>query len=859
MTIVILTNDYIGDHSALPPALAPVLSSNSEILKLYEKADSFEEALTLLLQLNARVTSIVAFLGDINTPLQLWLAAKHVFPQVEFWCQQTSSQWLALHSKHAESTAIVEPAAPPPPQKIPHETLEKLYRAFAWASSDAERSLIQLKEQFAGQPEQQQLAEKMAKQGKHAHQLEQALRAKLQTGEDDDSIQAWLQKLDKQPKRILKHLNITLDKIKLHQQKQRQKWAQRSSFQLSLPQYQLEKTLHRHNLRALAPAAQWQILIDETGTTFDQSAAELTPADHQLGRVVALVLGDHVSLPPLTAPTHAVDLSYSAIETLIATMMASDCGVFGATVHNLASYSWIGAIAKLTRWVLLMLPIQGETRVKVAIEQREPYVKSDQLKAYAETLEHELRQLAPERFAGLHLSIDIMQKNHPYNGYVDAIANLWGSPDETKRKMLARTMWREHCLLQSVELGCIEQFYHRVSLQEEPTPDDWYQLCSYADQEAESSILHVLSEKLRHYTEQHPALWQRYLHEVQHRLHNKLYTPNSLRLALNWLSRCQGQQLPPTMLLLQGSLQIAAANHLGRCDVAQAQQVLQLANQLRDEIPSDACEAVLRVAISATHMMDFQSAVPYLQKWLAQPVAVPGLLNVGKLQSVCGLLSAFRGEYPIAEHHFTAAIDTFAKLSDPQQRLREQQQSKTYQAIAWLDAEDPRATSAVQQLLTLSDEPQQCPQLKKLAHSGQSERFQQYLLLRWLLSQPASLPARSTYLALQSQWQSEADHPWMLIQAYRGWLLAEAADGSAATQHFQQAIDDCLAADSILLCWMGYVLHNLAHSLQLSTVVPKHPVWPAYLPAHTLYELQQCVNTLERMRVLNQLLPFNFH
>lgn len=889
MTIVMLPADYIGESPALPTTLAPTLPANSEILQLHEKPESFDEALTTLQQRTAKAAPVQACIGGANTPLQLWFAAKHLFPKAEFWCQQTSTQWLHLHPKPSPSAAtassstsnrqsanteaaltqephLAEPLAAatagqiaPQPQKIPHDTLEKLYRAFAWGSSDAERSLIQLKEQFSGQPERQQLADKMATHGKHARQLEQALRAKLQAGEDEDSIQAWLQKLDNQPKRILRHLNITREKIKHHQQKQRQKWAQRSSFELSLAQYQPGNTLHRHNLRSLAPAAQWQILIDETGTSFDQSATQLSAADHQLGRVVALVLGEHVSLPPLTASTHAVDLSYSTLEQLIATMMASDCGVFGATVHNLASYSWIGAIARLTRWVLLMLPVQGETRVKVAIEQREPYVTSEQLKAYAETLEHELRQLAPERFAKLHLSIDIMQKDHPYNGYVDAIANVWGSPDDIKRKMLARTMWRDHCLLQNVDLDSIEQFYHRISLQEEPAPDDWYQLCSYAGQEAGTSILQVLSDKLQQQTRQKPALWQRYLREVQHRIQIKQYTPADLRLALQWLGCCQSQQLPQTLLLQQHSLQIAADNHLGRCDVARAQQVLRLANQLRDEIPADACEAALRMAISATHIMDFQSAEPFLQKWLAQPVAVAGLLNVGKLQSVCGQLAAFRGDYPQAEQHFDAAIHTFGKLSDPQQRLREQQQTNTYQAIAWLDAADPRATEAVTKLLDVAEDNPQCLQLHRLARSGQSERFRQYLLLRWLVSQPVSSPARYAYLSMQLQWQSETDHPWMLILAYRGWLLADQGDATSARQHLQQAIDDCAASDSMLLRWMGYVLQSLALSMQLPVEPLHNAEWPAYLPAHALSILRQCSNNPERLQVLNQLLPFNFH
>ncbi len=867
-----------------------------------EQPQNFSQALAALIPFKNNLVEDAWFIGTEQTSIYQWFAAQQHHANSKLWCRAANEQWIELKSQATMSTAQLiaelsrenkanpvlsaaiaanEEAQQPAPtqnsntehQRLPElqaggklsakeisDIINQVYLAYARNQSDAEKQLLESKEQIGDLAEPLKDLERAVRQGKKAHLMGEELHRKLQSGEEEEAVKDWIQSQKQLGYRVHRHLEIKFKKYKERQQSQKNKIAQRRQFSITMPQYQLEAGKHRHNLRSLPASPSWQIFIDETGTEFDQAALDLSLQNKSLGKVLALVLPQHNNLDKLQKPIHATDLTHQDIEQLLQKIMSSNVGVFGATVHDLTTYNWIGAIAKLTRWALLMLPITGETRVRVFIEQKAPYAKTEQLKALTETIENELKLLAPQKFAELHLSLEIMDKANPYNGYVDLIANAWGSPDPLKGQLLKRTLWRSHCLLEALDLDHIEKFYQRSSYQDNLTAADWFTLCTLASQEAEHSFLQHLSQQQQQKTAADPKLWRDYLQEVKNRIAHKNYTPASLRLALSWLDACRGEQQFPASLTLQlMSLQQAADNHVGLCDEEQSQHILQLAEQLRDEIPKEACEASLRVAISATHLFDFTKSEPFLHNWLEQPIAVPGLLNHGKLHSTLGQLAAFREDYAVAQEHFSKALTSFAKLSDPSQAQKEQQQTRTYQAIAWLDAGNHEADLAIPSLLGLDPNSLKGPSFNKLVKSGDSERFSHYLLLRWLVSQPQRAAMRQRYLELMPEWQYGEDHPWMLINAYRGWILAEYEQTEQAADFFQQAIDDCIQAESQLLQWMGAVLFALSRSLKLACNVEKEQSWPGYLPAHLLSELAKTQHNHERVHFLQKLLPFNFH
>lgn len=872
------------------PSLRPAALQHQSTILISTMPQTLQQAISELMLAVSSSQPVSFYVGNSKTPVFLWFAAQQQSPQAKLWCQQAGGDWVELKSQQilqqdTTSNDVVEhqssvttttilpisddrqviskssPVEQPDLNSKPSEDfLKKIFCFHVWGKEEAARTLQEVKEQFANDPFAIAELEKIARQGIHAAKLTQALKKKWQSGEDEAAIKGWINTLNNQPYRIKKHLKIELDKLVKYKKNQRLKLAGRQDFRISLPQYRLDSQIHRQSVRALSPVTQWQILIDETGSTFDQTALAMDQADTKLGKIIALALPVNTTLPPLEKQIHATDLPYPQIQQLLANILHSNSGVFGATVHDLTTYSWIGAIAKLTRWALLMLPVSGPTRVKILIEQRQPFVETQQLNAFSATLENELKLLAPERFSQFHLTTEIMQKNHPYNGYVDVIANAWGSPDPIKQQLLDRTLWRGHCLFDQLDLESIEQFYHRVNYQEHLTPADWFLLCTLAATEPEHSFILHFSKQQQEKASQNPKLWQEYLREVHYRIVSKNYTAAGLRLALHWLDNARSdQQLPAPLQLQHLSLQQAADNHVGLCDIEKAKQILKLAKQLRDEIPSDACEASLRVTISATHLMDFNSATAYLQNWVEQPIAVAGLANHGKLHSTLGQLAAFRGDYAIAQHHFVSALAAFEKLSDQTQAQKELQQTSIYQAIAWLDQGDIQTAQAIPSLLNLGTELHHSREFTKLARSGHSERFRHYLLLRWFICQPQHSEMRSRYLTLINDWQMGEGHPWMLIQAYRAWLLADDAQLELANQYMQQAIDECLNGESMLLCWMGHVLYALGQSFGLHCTIENAPAWPAYLPAAHLNTLTSANTHPQRLELLQQLLPFNFH
>ena len=376
---------------------------------------------------------------------------------------------------------------------------------------------------------------------------------------------------------------------------------------------------------------------------------------------------------------------------------------------------------------------------------------------------------------------------------------------------------------------------------------------------------------------------------MRHHLHIEQYRLTELHHALNWLEQWtpQGQHLPGTLRLLLQSTQLAFDNHQGRIDQQRLSNCLDLALQLRDEIPEQVCEAILRMATATTNCFEFDALHSTIADWIALPIGTPGLLNHGKLHSTLGQMEAFKGNPSAALAHFDQALASFARLSDAQQAQRESSQTRSYRLIAQLDAlsAQPANDAATAQILSnlqahfgeTLDKTQPKAISRSLAHSGQHHRYLHHLWLRALIGLPAPLAsARQTYCQAPGQWQSGTDHPWPLIAAYRGWLLHDSGQQAAAREQWQQAIDTCDSEyHGSTLAWMAEVLRTLAQALQIA--LPDTEYRPRanrraaleqalpYAPHAALAQFAQAAETshplphAETLAHLNACLPFNFH
>tara|TARA_R110002072_G_C7974114_1_gene535142 strand:+ start:1964 stop:4207 length:2244 start_codon:yes stop_codon:yes gene_type:complete len=740
------------------------------------------------------------------------------------------------------------------------------YKLYIFGAPNAEmkfqQNLREAEDQQANDPGLPGRIQDAARDGKQAKSLVKTLEQKMKLGESPEELRNWIaEACASQPGRVVKTVERTLDKNIQFRNRKRALRQKNQDFKISLPYTPIERGLHPQSLRALSPSKRWEVYIDETGNEFSLQAQSLDESDKNLGRIIALVMPEQTTLPLLGKSTHATELNHAEIEQLLKNLTQSNAGILGATLKtDLHSHSWIAAVSKLVRWILMMLPIAGPTLVSFKIENRGEYSDSDSLKALEDNLVDELRRLAPERFRDLNLSLQVIGKDDSYNGYVDVIANCWGSPDETKNRLLKRTGWPGYCLLQSTHLAEVDRLYHEAGRELEP--ETWFDICVYIAKEPGHSLFHDLLTQQGERTQCDRRLWQKYLSETRYRIAKKEFDAGSLGRALTWLEqyRPQSERLPGLLDLQMQSAQLAGANHLGHCDIEQVGRVMALANQLKDESAHDACEAALRIAISATNGFDFTSAEPFIESWLEQPIAVPGLLNYGKLLSTIGQLCAFRGEHHKALKYFDSALLQFDRLSDPAQSSSNRQQTNIYKAIVLLDMESSEAKGAVTKIIEQTTGKKGPASIRQLARSSSPLRFEHYLLLRWLVSHPEETQARQDYLDTIEDWQVHEGHPWMLINAYRGWLLADAYRHDAASIHLQQAADDCSDADdSTLLHWMAHCLYALGVSLELDVDKParSYPMTP--FPADRLVELHNAKSTDQRILALNTLLPFNFH
>lgn len=759
----------------------------------------------------------------------------------------------------------------------PKKWVHQIFSLFSWGKGEeAERLLAerleQAIEQFPNDPKLSYLLERAAKQGKHTAKLNLELSRQIKEGRSKEELEEWIeiQKRSGQREWTIKYLKSQLKKHLYDLDNQKAKIKAKKDFILNIQQLPFENDLHPQNLRNLALSDKWDIYIDETGINFDSQTIDLQESHHLIGRIIALAIPHYSTLEQQNKATHSADLDYSQIQNIINTISKSKntVGILGATLENdLRSSNWMSSIGQLARWTTLMLPLaeKGSNRVRFFIENRELYNKDVSLQALQDSLVSNLKQLLPERFKELHLTLEFMDKTNPYNGYVDAIANLWGSRDALKKKILKETQWLGHCLLQSNgSLGYVERLYRDISQGSNIDGSEWFELCYYATEEGENSLLAQLLKQIG--TKVDKATWRSYLAEAQYRVSTKNFNSKSLNLALEWLNQHKPRHdtLPKTLQLPLLSSSLASDNHLGKVDPDKILEVAGLIKDLEDEDAVSGCNAILRIAIATTNNLDFDSITPYINEWIKKPIAVPGLLNHAKLHSTLGQLNAFKGNYPLAIEQLDTALGFFGRLSDPEQIKRESQQSKSYRLFALLEAQPQKAKEEIRSHLQKNNSTSWLPLIRGLARSQSSRRFEHHLLLRYLITFDELKEEQQAYIESFEDWHDGdgEGHPWMLINAYRAWLLYQNHKLDESNYFFQLAIENCFAhEESNILIWMGYCLQALQHSLKGNTnaVVKIEKNLPDTFPVEQLPTLVKATSNAERLNALNAVLPFNFH
>lgn len=665
--------------------------------------------------------------------------------------------------------------------------------------------------------------------GEQAYEIAQELKKVFQD-RGETAARNWIgERTRSLDRRIGKNLKHELGKMTKRQQiyhRRRDEPQDKSSVRTSVVEGQ-----HRNSLRQQRSSTDWSIYIDETGSNFDEAARGLSSADKAVGRIVALAVPAGTNLVP-TEDFHAADSTSAEVDRILQRVLDTTVGILGFSVQNHTSRHryWVGHVVHLVRWTLLQLPVppgNDRCKVRIYIEKRGSFNEQTSLDIVRLTLESELGARDPQRYRHLELDLRFMNKSNPMNGYVDAVAFTWGSPSSASKDRLEKSLLLGHCLIDANETS-LHHLYLSLNQHGSLAPGDWYALCTAASSDPEGGFLSRALDRLGHELKQHPGQWQRYLAEVQLRLHSKQYSLPELGNAIAWLEQHADstQTLPGVLQLQLSSSSLALANHQGRINRENFISCLKWIKQLRDEVPQMACEALLRMSSTLTNNFEFDALDQEIDDWLEEPVAVAGLLNYGKLQSTRGQLLAFRGQAGLALPYFEKSLSNFARLSDPAQVKRESQQTRSYQLIAMTDAalmqqmesDTNASTSQILAEITqhFGNKQPECIS-SHIARSAQTDRFDHHLWLRTMVCFPRVLAgAREAYLKNSIHWQSGHDHPWPLIYAYRASLLRDAGKTGPAQKQMGNAIDACLSLDhGPALAWMAEVLRTLALALGL--------------------------------------------
>ena len=781
---------------------------------------------------------------------------------------------------------------------LPTHLQSPYHRVFllaAWGDTDPERrsEIEHLRHQFAASGYQAAF-ESALRDGRKAHQLANTLHEKLNTQGDDVALGQWLESLRPThgSRDVFGHVVGEYRKWRQARSKAAQTPPQEQGstanvFHSTLAPVSLrEDGEHPNSLRVLRPCAHWEVLIDETGKHFDSTAQQANTNDPELGRVVAVVKAHNAPLPSLKRSFHGVDETPEMIDQVLSDLLSTpQVGIFGFTLRDPLAFGsyWMNHITQLIRWVLYMLPLQAgtPTRVQVSIEQRNHYQPGDErLHALAQTLEGEFKALDAERYRQLSLQLNIVAKTHPNLAYADAVAYTWGSPAPVSDDRLKKSRLSGHCLLHPHATPALAHLYQALSYHESLPGDQWFPLCAAAEQDAPNGLLSRWLERLGRNVQQDRDAWARLLEEVQRRQRHKGIATGDLKAALNWLERFKpdDDQLSGELILAFLSARLATANHNGEADITALQTLLHVGLPLEDENAPAVCHALLRAAITATNRFEFTALEGVLQDWANKTMAIPGRLNHVKLHSTLGQLAAFQHQAEAAEHHFNQALDALTPLSDRRQAQKEALQIQLYQLMARFDGHTQGIHALLKELehrLTEATGRQDLVGVaRRFAVGGSgSEVYLHHLFLRACIAYPNLLRSEiDAYLGQSHTWQSHDSHPWGLIEAYRGWLLArQKGNEREAIKHFEAAVALCYQpSHGITLRWMGAVLNSLAVSLlpdfrdnrpetaQPDALKEALPLAPHHA-LENLAKLPPKASHEARYALLTECLPFNFH
>ncbi len=542
--------------------------------------------------------------------------------------------------------------------------------------------------------------------------------------------------------------------------------------------------LHPNDIRALAPSPAWTLLLDETGADFGGERLQ----SGRKGRFVGLLVRNANSgLPDLQSGWHAVDCrDVQQMDAVIQAVLDAPCGILGLKVEALpetVGERWLDGMRALLDWTLRLLPLDGPTQLDVAIEARPPFKPGTVPDTVCRDAIAMLARSWPERAKFIDLRAKFINKDqHPQNGYVDALAFIWGSSGQHSKDCLRRSGLLNTCFLDfnASHLAACWDHWDRPGGVD---PVRWAALVTTPAASDSCSLVSALLGAVAAECRADIQRWTGYLEETRRHLYSGAVDIAAVGAMTEWLDSAKPPEstVPPLVQLVWLTAKLARVNHLGRLEQEWMEKFQELSLALRVEAAPLCCHADLHLAVNATNRFDFALAAELLKLWEGVLPAVPGLRYWGQLHSSIGQHHAFLGNFAAARESFATALGAFEQLSDPAEKSRNIVQTACYDAIVAMD--DPSLPAEeVRALVTgLTG---YLPEFVASRAASSKDKYVHHILLRWLVTRGDEATARA-YVGAREQWQASEGHPWPLILLYRGILLR----GISPREALQLAMD----------------------------------------------------------------------
>lgn len=587
----------------------------------------------------------------------------------------------------------------------------------------------------------------------------------------------------------------------------------RTSQQKSKGTSTVRPTKSPHRIDLLAPATEWTLVIDETGSNFEPEGGEGT-----MGRIVGALFDQRtLAKLPQCAGFHGSESTGEQVDKVLQALLDRPAGVIGLTLKGVPRSGeaslWQTGILELIEWVLRLLPRQGPTRLKVMVEQRSAHRHGEN---WADAIAEMRRQWTKRGLPygdGIKVSVDVITKDgHPALPYADAVAYTWGSTKQESQARLQQSGLLTSCLMTEGTLK-LAQRWDAVAAGQRLSAVSWSTLLERSKASAlDRLMLRRLTEQVRNNDE----AWAQYVAHTMAHLDSKRVDLRLLVRQIDWLKNTRPEVPMSGRVSLMWQIgQLATINHLGQLSAPRSAKLGEAAAAMVDEIAPVACLADLHRCVAATNAYDFETARAALTPWLERPVAIPGLRMWGRLQSSEGQLHAFLGEYTKARGYFLTALDAFGRLSDKALGAQESNQTRAYLCIAAMDdseVDDGTVRSVLAEYLDTQDFG---------VVAANAEKYHHHIAVRYLLTR--GTPAeREAYLAgLKTSSSSKLGHPWPLILAYQAMLQRDAGQIVRANASLKLAVDVALQHQSgPIVVLIGLCLEAVAQRWDLKLLVP---------------------------------------